>query len=151
MRFFCKVCGSAAFSDPGMFYGLSPALFGEAEGYTSQSPPSTTPPNLIPPFGCGSFRVPMELKPQAHLHYGSSCLFGTGVTDGTALPLFKDTPKVEQSRVTARCEPFAWGRAHSLLWCRTWVAAVIWSQNSAARTKLCVFDALLFTSPFACV
>ncbi len=32
VRFFCKVCGSAAFSDAGAFFGLSPTLFGEAEG-----------------------------------------------------------------------------------------------------------------------
>jgi len=69
-RNFCKTCGTGVMNEGGSFTGVSPAIFSDGD----------------------KFRIPKELAPTTHIHYGSSCLLGT-IKDGSHLPLFKDTPK----------------------------------------------------------
>jgi hypothetical protein len=69
-RSFCKACGTGLISESPAHTGLSPAVFSDGD----------------------TWRVPKELAPTVHIHYGSSCLLGA-IKDGSTLPLFKDTPK----------------------------------------------------------
>jgi len=69
-RSFCKACGTGLIGEGPNHSGLSPAVFSEGD----------------------SWRLPKELAPQVHIHYGSSCLLGA-IKDGSGLPLFKDAPK----------------------------------------------------------
>jgi len=70
-RNFCKTCGAGIINEAATFTGVSPALFSDGDKY----------------------RIPKELAPSSHIHYGSSCLLGT-IKDGSQLPLFKDVPKL---------------------------------------------------------